>query len=559
MKKMDTKTKVLSLIQDNADTKRPRDSRNQSIIKMFNDGFDVADNVGARKITAQTLFQAHWRLMNKIKPLDFDLHATGRPQYVEQMTTYGLTTVAKRAELLDNFRCKGGVYWNQFLFGDGFYMLGTQDNEEIPLISMVIPNSNLYVDQFATAIRATSGRGATKVLVIFSMPESTAYRLFPEFKRAGTKGTIPREFNQPINTETGRSYNQTYRLGTDLFEVGYFYDIEDPKKPEFHIVGGAAVTVARSFTNEKYPFILKNKPYIPVGQQSCMPTAEGFWNFGVGDLLYRIANVNRQLLNLSIGHAEEVVWPDTLVSIAQGTAENFFGSLQESRRGKAEGLKPYIPIEYDPANPNANRAMAQTLQTGSAMNEFIAIRDILNQEIRRCGITLDDMDVNPQATQYQILAEEEKATAFIDSIQTRNTGDWEFTLSVLLNLGGKFIDKKNKELIDVPAALSVDGVKLESGEFTLGAWADEVKKNNYFVKVDSGSGAIPSNVAKQAKIQRVMGLLQPGTPEFQEALRDFAALNDREINAEPLAPPIPEGMPPQIDPNMLTQMANGLR
>lgn len=572
--KKDVKSNVLQLIQDNADTKRMRDSRNQSIIKMYNDGFDVTDNVGARKITSQMLFQAHWRLMNKIKPLDFEIHATGRPQYVEQLATFGLTTLARRAELLDIFRSKGGVYWNQFLFGDGFYMLGTQENEEIPLISMIIPNSNIYIDQFCTSIRSTSGRGATKVLVIFSMPESMAYRLFPEFKRAGVSGTIPREFNQPINTETGRSYNQTYRLGKELFEVGYFYDIEDPKKPEFHIVGGDACHTARSFVNEKYPFIIKNKPYIPVGQQSCMPTAEGFWNFGVGDLLYRMANVNRQLANLAIGHAEEVVWGDTFVSIAQGTAENFFASLQESRRGKAEGFKPYIPIEYDPASPNSNRVVAQTLQTGSAMNEFIALRDVLDREIRRCGITLDDMDLTPRATQYQILAEEEKSTAFINSIQSRNTGDWEFTLQVLLDLGSKFIEKSNKSLIDVTASIQVDGVALEKGEYTLGAWADEIKKNNYFVKVDSSSGAIPSNVVRQAKLQRVMGVLQPGSPEFVEAVKDFAMLNDREINSAPPTPPeappappasgipemptapMPEGMS-GIDSNILNQLVNG--
>lgn len=545
-------SEVLKLIQDNTDTKRIRDSRNEAIMDMFDEGFDIADDLGPRKITSQMLFQAHWRLMNKIKPLDFQLHANGRKQYIEQLATYGLTTLATKGEYIDILRNKNGIYWNSFLFGDGFYMLGTQENDDIPFIASAIPNSNIYVDQFATAIRATKGRGATKVLVIFSMPKETAYRLFPQFKRQGIEGSIPREYNQPVNTETGRSYNQTYRIGKELFEVGYYYNIEDPKNPCFAIVGGSSVYEVLKLKGERYPFVKNDEPYIPVGQHSCMGSARGFWNFGVGDLLYRLSVVNRRLLNLAIGHAEETVWPDTLVSVAQGTASQFFQSMQEARKGRSMGLKPIIPIEYDPANPNGNRVASQTLATNAAMNEFVALRDILNQEIRRCGITLDDLDINPQATQYQILAEEEKATAFIKQVQEQNASDQQFSLEVMLDLGKKFIKKNNKTPIDIPVALDIEGVLVKDGNFTLGQWADEIKKHHYFVKVDSRTGAIPSNVAKQTRLQRILPLLPPGSPGSIKAIKEFAALNDYELEDEAMQPPMPPGMP--MDPSQMQQM-----
>lgn len=546
-------SEVLKLIQDNTDTKRIRDSRNEAIMDMFDEGFDIADDLGPRKITSQMLFQAHWRLMNKIKPLDFQLHANGRKQYIEQLATYGLTTLATKGEYIDILRNKNGIYWNSFLFGDGFYMLGTQENDDIPFIASAIPNSNIYVDQFATAIRATKGRGATKVLVIFSMPKETAWRLFPQFKRQGIEGSIPREYNQPVNTETGRSYNQTYRIGKELFEVGYYYNIEDPKNPCFAIVGGSSVYEVLKLKGEKYPFVKNDEPYIPVGQHSCMGSARGFWNFGVGDLLYRLAVVNRRLLNLAIGHAEESVWPDTLVSVAQGTASQFFQSMQEARKGRSMGLKPIIPIEYDPASPNGNRVASQTLATNAAMNEFVALRDILNQEIRRCGITLDDLDINPQATQYQILAEEEKATAFIKQVQEQNASDQQFSLEVMLDLGKKFIKKKNDTPIDIPVALDIEGVLVKDGNFTLGQWADEIKKHHYFVKVDSRTGAIPSNVAKQTRLQRILPLLPPGSPGSMKAIKEFAALNDYELDDEAMQPPMPPaGMP--MDPSQMQQM-----
>ena len=218
------------LIQDNYDVKIDRDSRNENILQLFKDGFMAYSSSGARKIESMLLQQVMWRIMDKTKPLDFSMQAN-RPEELEQLVTYGVSTIADRSELISSLRSKQGVWWNSYLFGDAFYMWGTQDNEDIPLIFSVVPNSNVYVDQYCTQIRTTKGRSATKVLVIFSMAPDQAYAMYPTLKRKKVKGQIPREINRIANVETGRDENQTWKIQSDMLEIGFYFDISNAKKP----------------------------------------------------------------------------------------------------------------------------------------------------------------------------------------------------------------------------------------------------------------------------------------------------------------------------------------
>jgi hypothetical protein len=569
MTKEQIRQSVGRLIEDNYDVKVDRDSRNENILKLFKEGFMAYSPSGARKIESMLLQQIMWRIMDKTKPLDFTMQAN-RPEEIEQLVTYGVSTMADRSELIGSLRSKQGVWWNSYLFGDSFYMWGTQDNDDIPFIFSVVPNSNVYVDQYCTQIRTTKGRSATKVLVIFSMPPEQGYAMYPTLKKNKVKGQIPREINRIANVETGRDEQQTWKIQNDVLEIGFYFDISNPKNPVFSVIAGDSMEIVKRKQGfggkNQYPFVLDSQPYIPVGQRVCMPSAQGFYNYGIGDLFFKLSEVSRQLINLAFGHAEESVYPTSIVSIAQGTASDFFATLQEANKAKGAGMKPVVPLEYDPNSPNSNRLGVQTLVTQGAMGEFQAMYDLITREISRCGIVLDDLDLNPQATQYQILAEEEKATAWVKQVQEYNASEWEFCLKVMIDFSKKFIKKSNKSPIDIPVALEVDGQPIK-GEFTLGAWSDELKKHNYFPKADSRSGAIPSNVVKQTKLQRVMSMFQPGTPEFTYLSKQFAQLNDVDMkysqgptqapqeateNIEIDAPEVPP-MGQQVSPEQVAQ------
>lgn len=550
---------IQTLIKNSFDAKRERDSRNENILKLFSEGFDVAEPNGARKITSQMLYQVMWKSMNLIKPLDFELKGNNKPDWQERVMTYGLSTIADKSDYVRNLRTKQGVYWNSFLFGDGFYMMGTQESEAIPIIYSIIPNSNIYFDQYCTAIRATEGRSATKAFAIFSMDTKVAYQLFPELKRRKIKGQIPREVNRIATVETGRGYLQTWRIQSDITEIGYYYDITDAKRPTFAIVAGNEMEVLRKLKGSEYPFVKDEKPYIPIGQQMCIPSAQGFYNYGIGDLLYRLAIVNRRLLNLAYGHAEDSTYPDTLISVPQGQASQIIQAIQEAKKGRAMGYKPIVPIEYDPAAPNASRLMAQTLTTNPLMNEFLTMRDIISQELRRCGINIDSLDINPQATQYQIEQEEKNRTEWMRNIQEANADEFQFSLEVILDLAKKFIKKKNDTKINIPVPLEIDGTQVKGGDFTLGAWAQELRDGHYWIKVDSRTGAIASDMLKQIRLSRVMPYLQ-GTPFMVPALKEFAALNGHNIDTSSMQPNQgqmpPAGMQPGAMPPEMEQMMN---
>lgn len=548
-----TKDEVLKairdLIQSNFDSKRDRDSRNEKILAMFKEGFDLSEPDTARKITSMMLQQSMWRVMNKSKPLDFQLHGNSASESEEQVMTYSISTVANKSQYVDILRGKQGIFWNQFMFGDAFYMMGTDNNGKFPIQYSIIPNSNFYVDQFATAIRTTEGRSATECLAIFSMDTEVAWNLYPSLKKNKIVGQIPREINRVANVETGRGNNQSWKIQGDITEVGYYYNIKDRKNPIHAIIAGNNVFLIDKYEGAKYPFYLDKDAYIPIGQFMCMPSAQGFYNYGIGDLLYRIAVVNRRLLNMAIGHAEDSVYPVTLLNVAQGTAGQFFQSLQEALKGRTAGLKPIVPIEYDPANPNANRIAAQSLITQSSMGEFTTIKEILDREIRRCGINLDDIENGPNVTATQIIAEEENSNAWIKQIHEYNASEQEFALKVMLDLSKKFIKGKDSTPIDMPVKVNLgvdpaDGQKLMGrGNWTLGGYAEKLRKGHWYIKVNSRTGSIPSNVMKQAQISRVLPLVPQGSPAYNDLIQRVAQLNDVDVDTSGMTPPPTPGGP----------------
>jgi len=534
--------KMLDLINRNVEIKRDYDTKNIAIASLFEEGFNIATPSGAMKVTAQMLQQAMWRTMNKMKPLDFQLHGVGRPEAIEKIMTYGTSFIADKSGLISGVRDKGGVFWNQLLYGDGFYTFGSnpEENSDIPIVFNPIPNSNVYVDPYATSIRAGGyGRSATEALAVFSMSWQQAIRLYPKLKKNGTSGTIPREMDSHIEAETGRSYQQTTRLD-DLTEIGYYYNLDTK---EYVIVGGSACTVIDKVTGDKYPFMKDNKPYIPIGQFMCMPSSRGFFNYGLGNLLYRFALLNRKLMNMAYGHAEDSVYPVTLVNVPQGQASAFFNSLREAIKGRSQGKKPLIPLEYDPSNPGSGRVQAQSLLTQSALNEYQFLYDQMSREIRRLGINLDDIEKGSDVTATQIIAEEENSNAFVKQIMEYNASEFQFALEILLDMSKKFISKKNKTVINMPVKIDTGEKMMRMDQFTLGDYTDELNKHKYFIKVNSRSGAIPSNIMRQAQISRVLPLLPPGSPQYLSLVQRIAELNDTEIDTSSFRPPAPPALP----------------
>jgi hypothetical protein len=537
------------LIMSNWDIKSIRDNRNQMILSLMEAGFDVAEPGGARKLTSQLMQQAMWRTMNKLKPHDFEIHGTGRGEDIEMIVKKGIETVLVEGNFVRTLRDKMGVMWNMALLGDGFYLISANPEDgEMPVKFMPVANSNIYVDSYATGIRSGSSP-CTQLCVIFSMSYGEACKQFPLMKKKGGSGQIPRQLARNVLKETGRSYLQTVKLD-DITEIGFFFDIRNRR---YTVFGGTACTVLKDLKDDKYPFVDKDgMPYIPVGQFMCMPAAEGFYNHGLGDILYRLAIVTRQLQNMSIGHAEDSVYPITLVNIAQGEAAKFFNNLQQANKMRQVGKKPVVAIEYDPNNPNSGRVSTQSLLTEALMKEWQDLYEQIAREIRRLGINLDDIEERTDMTEMQIRAQEESTNAWIKQIMEYNASEMEFAVEITMDFIKKFIGKRNKFPINFPTKVRDDeGNEYQPQDITLGMVADELKKNNYYVVVNSRSGAVPSNVMEIQELQSMLSITPPGTEAWMELWQNMARLNNRDVDKKMLIPPQqeqPQGQPGAQNP-----------
>jgi len=527
-----TLERALKTISKNIDQKVRHDGQLGLIQRLFEEGFEVRDPAGTKKIGSKVLLQALWRIVNKMKFLDFQIHGTGKDEIIEKVVTDGIWTVAEEGGLIRALRDKGGAFFNLSLYGDGFIYVGTDEKTTYPIKFSPISPSNLYVDNYATGFRSGGiGKDVTECVVVYTMsPEEAVKRYgdkFPKIKQA--KGRIKRYLS--LNKDQERTFQQESKVQSDIVEVGFYYNIN---KKEYLMFAGNEGIILDKKLGDKYPFIKDKEPYIPIAHFICQPSSKGFWNYGIGHILYDMAIITRRLLNMGVGHVDENVYPITLVNVPQGEAGDFFNKLQLAHEMRAAGKKGVVAIEYDPNNPGAGRVNADALITQSTlMTEWQVLLNRLDQEIKRMGINLDDMGRSSNPTASQVIAEEENADAFVRQVMEYNASECKFIVELTMDFTKKFIKTNDDTSLNLTTSIGLTGEgEIDVKDITMGAIADELRKNRYFVKVNSRTGALPSNVMRIAQLNRQMSITPPDSPAFVKLWQKYAKLNDVELSAE---------------------------
>ena len=121
---------ALKVANEFNDTKTKHDSELQDIQDLFEEGFEIHDPSGNKKIYSKTLQQALWKVVNKMKFLDFTIHGTNRPWYMEKIVTDGVNTIADKGGMIRSLRDKNGTFFQAALYGDGFMHIGTDKNKK---------------------------------------------------------------------------------------------------------------------------------------------------------------------------------------------------------------------------------------------------------------------------------------------------------------------------------------------------------------------------------------------------------------------------------------------
>jgi hypothetical protein len=244
-------------------------------------------------------------------------------------------------------------------------------------------------------------------------------------------------------------------------------------------------------------------------------------------------------MNMAVGHIEDNTYPITLVNVPKGEAGKFFAKLQAAHEMRANGKKGYVSMEYDPLNPNSGRVNAEGLLTNSLINEWQIVFDRLDRELKRLGVNLDDIDRGSGITASQVLSEEESANSFVKQIMEYNASESKFAVELTMDMIRKFIKRSDKSPVQSTYKITIGNGDIRMSEVTMGMVADELRKKTYFVKVNARTGAIPSNLMKQAQATRMLQVMQPGTPGYTKAIKQFAHLNDFDFSDEDFAAPAP--------------------
>lgn len=549
----------LQLIQDNQSAKSQEDAKNRMIRDLIEKGFEVREPDGPRRINVKKLYQAWWKTMQRVKLLDFTLHASQREDHWEKITTDGVSTVLRKSGYVSMFVDKGGLFQNGFGYGKGFGLFGTQE-EGFPMKFIPLANDNVYVDARATAMRSGS-KPVKKACVISSMSWAEFAGKYPEWAEITEPGAIPREVS---SQELDQDYNQTNEE-KHFVELARYYDIANKHFVEF---AGRECTVNPDpngeMSDEAYPFTFKNREtneeenYIPVIHFSCLPSFQGFYDHGIFDSIYDLALLYQRIMNMQANYTIEGVDPINWLTVPAGQAGDTLQKMDDAMMMRAQGKKPFAIIEQDASNPGANQISAQSLQVQSLMNEAQMMFDRIDLEIKRFGISLDEPEAG-NITATQILSDEENANRFVKQVMEMNASEFEFIINVVLDQIPKVVKKGNKTPLQMTTKVKVpteDGGEevIRPDGITLGMLSDELRKHEYFVKVNRRSGADMTKLL-MAQANAQFATTQPGTPAYFELQASMAQMRDLDLDAaafgaQPPAPPQAEqaGPPGQAAP-----------
>ena len=544
----------LFLIADNTlNDKSVRDSKNTLIRALFKEGFEAHDPSGTFKIGSKVIQQCLWRVMSKVKFLDYNLHATGKDESTERLSKEGLQTVMDRGNLSQAFRDKGGVFKSAFLYGDGFLFFGMGENDENPVSYRALRNEDVYADNFAFGVRGV--RPANKMTVIYSYDKEEAYDLWPDLAENEIFGRIPGTYQ-----DDERNMD---REDKDILEVAWGYNRSTKTHVQF---AGAQAHEIDEFSGEEYPFMKNDKAFIPVFQFICQPSADGFWNYGIGDMVFDLAVITRKLLNMEVTHLEENTLPMTLINAPAAKVDELVEKMAMANKARAHGKKPFVAMEFDPAGGQQSVA-AQALITQNLFNEWQAVWDRLYNEISRLGINLDDVDRGSGFTATQIYAEEETANDFIRQMQEYNASETKELLECSIDAVTEFVSNGNKTELNLRTKITLPDqstIKTDK-KVTMGMLSKEFKTNNYFVEVNARQGVNKSDLMKITHLKEKFAITPPGTPEFAELYRLDSELRGLDINlvnqpeavpagggaASPAPTPTAPGIPNRVTPDVL--------
>lgn len=561
----------LQLIAKNSTIHNRHEGIWRAIQQLFEAGFTVMNPQGNKKITSKLLLQILWKVVNKMKIPDFKIYKAGpfalktKPEeikkdamirdQVEQIVTAGVSTVMKEGKFIQCMRDKGGAFYKTALFGDCHVQLGyDQDNSDYPISFRVGSLSDVYVNNSATDIRdAVGGLGADEMVIIYRYTMDQFDQLFPKFAGKVAKGDIPRAYRYRKQLE--KTWLQTIYDGEDMIEVAYRIGIDKCMV----VFAGPACTVIDKYEGDEeqgevteddesqeiveekksgkksFPYIMDGKPYIPVLHFKFFPSSEGYYNYGIGHMVYDLAVITAQMDNMAYDHAGDNIWPINFLNTPHKNASKLFNDILKAHEARTNGGKGYVVSENAPGQGSG--VTLESFQSQPITNEWERAFQRLEQQITRLGFRLDMPDLGANPNEMSIMAEQEATDAPIKQIIEFNASEFEMAVNITMDAIRKFVPDDDQTPLNSTVDIEVGDTKIPMRGIPLGMVAQELRQNKYFVVINSRDGTMPSGVMQNAQIDKTMAKLAPGSPAWNKLSVKQARLNGQNITEADLMAP----------------------
>lgn len=580
---------ALKLIGDGYGEKSTKDSKNREVQDYIENSYIVHNPNGTNKIYSKRLQQMYWKTMSRIKLLDFVIHGAGQSEWKEKIVTDGVSTILRKGGMREAFVDKGGMFQKSLAYGDGFVLFRVKESG-FPFSFEVIENENIYIDVRATTMRG-GPKPARKAAVITSMRWAEFVREYPEFEDKVSPGHIPRSTTKNYLRSLDQSDQQINQDEDKIVEICHYFDITNNA---YMMFAGEACTIMREQIGEEYPFVFMNpdtgaeESYIPVIHFKAIESFEGFYNHGLFETVFDISKQYDRLINGMMNHAEDNSDPFTVANVPKGQSGEVLNRLRQARMMKAKGKKPIVPIEYDSMGNNG--ISFQSLTTDAATGEVQFAMDLLDREVKRLGFHMDELETSG-VTATQILSDEENANAWVKQYMEKNATEIEFMVKVILDQIPKVIKDSNKTPLQMTSMISIppaeaqklieenrankirktreavqagveseealvallgqqvpqvtEPMELRADKIRMGDVAKELRKNEYFVKVNSRSGVDASRL-KIAQLTNILQIAGSADPQLaKQIINQIAGLRDIDLDI----PSTPQAMPSMPMPN----------
>jgi hypothetical protein len=561
---------ALSLIGRNSTIHNKHESVWRQIQELFEAGFFTINNpTGTKTISSKLLLQILWKTANKLKIPDTKLYRSGpfaiqrdpkkaeadrivRSQ-VEEIVTAGVATVIKEGKFLQCMRDKGGVFYKMSLFGDAHLQVGyDNDNSDYPIRFRLGSLSDTYMNNSCTEIRdPVGGLSADEMVVIYRYTMKQFDEDFPVWKGKVAKGEIPRAYRYKKQLE--KTWLQTIYDPEDIIEVAYRIGIDK----KMVVFAGSACTVldklegdpkkdlAVGETDKSFPYIMDGKPYIPIIHFKFFPSSEGYYNYGIGHMLCDLAVVMAKMDNMAYSHAGDNIWPINFVNSSQKKTSQLFQDILQAQKVRDAGGRGWVVSD----NPQGGSGVSvESFQSQPITTEWERAFNRLEKQIERMGFHLDSPDLGANPNEMSIMADQEETDAPIKQVVEWNTTAFEEVWLFAMDAIRKFVADDDMTPINSTTELGTAQENTDIRQFPLGWVAEELRKNRYFVVVNSRDGTVPSGVMQKAEINQSMQDLPPGTPAWNKLAVQRAKLNGQDVKLEDLSIPAPAGAPQAQSP-----------